>query len=75
MVKKMTNLREFRLTIQDNDGEEHEYNFFADHPWEVIEHVLEKMRREGDFYGHEHLQTQDINISELVSGTLSIQEK
>ena len=63
-------MREFRLTIRDKDGEEHVYDFFASYPLEVTEYVLGQMRRQGDFYGHEHTLTQDVNVSELVSGTL-----
>ena len=63
-------MREFRLTIQDTDGEEHLYDFFAGYPLEITEYVLGIMRRKGDFYGHEHLKTMNIDVSELVSGTL-----
>lgn len=63
-------MREFKLTLHDCDGEEHEYNFFAGYPLEITEHVLNRMRYKGDFFGHEHLKTQDVNICELVAGTL-----
>ncbi|KKK59171.1 hypothetical protein LCGC14_3037050, partial [marine sediment metagenome] len=62
-------MSEYQLTILDKDGEEHQYNFFADYPLEIAEYVLNRMRK-GDFYGHEHLQTQDISVCELVKGTL-----
>ena len=64
-------MSEYRLTIRDKDGETHEYDFFADYPLEVTEYVLSQMRHKGDFYGHEHLQTQDVDVSELVTGTLN----
>ena len=64
-------MSEYKLTILDKDGEEHLYNFFADYPLEITEYVLNQMRR-GDFYGHEHLQTLEVSVVELVSGTLGV---
>ncbi len=65
-------MSEYRLSIRDKDGEEHRYGFFADYPLEVTEYVLNQMRQKGDFHGHEHLQMQDVDVCELVRGTLGI---
>lgn len=64
------NPREFKLSIHDLDGEVHEYNFFAVTPWEIMTHVMGKMNKDGDFYGHDCAQTMNIDICELVDGTL-----
>lgn len=62
-------MSEYRLTILDRDGEEHCYDFIASHLWEVTDHVWRKMAK-GDFYGHSHMQTMNLDICELVIGTL-----
>ena len=65
-------MSEYKLTIRDKDGEVYEYAFFADYPLEVTEYVLNCMRQKGNFFGHEHLKTQDVGVSQLVDGTLLV---
>ena len=65
----MTTSCEYRLVITDRDGEEHNYDFRASHPWEVVEYVWTQMRKD-DFFGHDYMETVTLEVAELIRGTV-----
>jgi hypothetical protein len=59
-------MRNFSVTLLDNDGETQEYRFVALTPWHVCASISATMRRRGDFYGHTMDSTMDVVIHELI---------
>ena len=55
----------YRLMLMDYDGDEHEYFFAAENPWEILHFVHMNMAK-SDFYGHTLHSCIEVHLAELV---------
>lgn len=58
-------VRYFRVTFEDNDGEEQRYYLIGKTVWDVLSYIHVQMDMEGDFYGHKLDHTMNLFVDEL----------